>query len=240
MRVNINLATRPYQDVRQFLMQWGAIIVLIAVLTGGLLYYSVSSWRQSRDVNKQIAVLRTEMDRLDHEKLAGLALLNRPENRDTAERSRFLNSVIARKAFSWTRVFEDLESMMPPRLHVSSIAPELDKNNQLQLHMVVAGDSHDRAVELVRRMEESPTFRRPELRSETMVLPGGSTAAGDTIQFDISSQYLPISEAASAAESKPAERAEKTVTGAKTKKDSEQKPAPKAIVQPKVQPKGRR
>lgn len=229
MRVNINLASRPYQDVRQFLLQWGAIVALIAVLTGGLLYYAVSSWRQSRDVNKQIAVLRTEMNRLDADRAAGLALLNSPANRDTAERAHFLNSVIVRKAFSWTRVFEDLESMMPARLHVVSIAPELDQNNQLELRMVVAGDSHDKAVELIRRMEASPTFRRPELKSETVAAqsPGGPT---DTIQFEITSQYLPSSEPLNTADSKSGDKA---IDGGKSMKEGDQKRAPK--VAPKTQ-----
>jgi len=229
MRVNINLATRPYQDVRQFLLQWGAVVAFIAVLTGGLLYYAVSSWRQSRDVNKQISVLRTEMDHLDRERAAGLALLNSPANKDTAERARFLNTVIARKSFSWTRVFEDLEKLMPPRLHVLSIAPELDQNNQLQLHMVVAGDSHDRAVELVRRMEESPTFRKAELKSETAVIPNANTA-GDTIQFEITSQYLPAREPLQAADSKPGE---KTDSGEKGNPQEGQQKAPKSKAQPK-------
>src|ERR1044072_183493 len=103
MRVNINLATRPYEDVQQFLLRWTTIVALIAALTGGLLYYTARSWRQSRDVNQQMSKLQAEMNRLDREKADGLALLSRPENRETAEQAHFLNNVIVRKAFSWTR-----------------------------------------------------------------------------------------------------------------------------------------
>ena len=46
--------------------------------------------------------------------------------------SQFLNDLFLRKAFSWTRVFEDLERVMPPRLHVVSIHPATNTDNQLE------------------------------------------------------------------------------------------------------------
>lgn len=204
MRVNINLASRPYQDVRQFLLRWGALLALLAVFSGGLLYYAFHSWRQSRDVNASIASLRAEITQLDRERQKGIDLLNRPENRDVTTQSRFLNQVIARKAFSWTHVFEDLERMMPPRLHVVSIQPELDKSNQLQLKLMVAGDSRERAVELIRRLEDSPTFRHAQLHAETATTPGAGNAT-DTIRFEITSQYLPSRSAAVPAKESKAE-----------------------------------
>ena len=47
--------------------------------------------------------------------------LNRQENRNTRDKSQFLNELIERKAFSWTRVLENLEKVMPPRVHLVSI-----------------------------------------------------------------------------------------------------------------------
>ena len=224
MRVNINLATRPYEDVQQFLLRWITIVALIAALTVGLLYYTARSWRESRDVNQQISKLQAEMNRLDREKADGLAMLSRPENRETAEQARFLNNVIVRKAFSWTRAFEDLEKMMPPRIHVVSMTPELDQSNQLQLHMMVAGDLRDRAVELVRRMEESPTFRRAEVKTESAIAP--TPGKPDNVQFEITSQYLPSSEPAAAAD-------EKKATDTKEQPKTETtKAAPGAVKQP--------
>ena len=46
-----------------------------------------------------------------------------PENRTTRDMSQFLNELIERKAFSWTRVLENLEKVMPPRVHLVSISP---------------------------------------------------------------------------------------------------------------------
>jgi len=59
----------------------------------------------------------------DQEKTRAEGILNLPENRSTRDRSQFLNELFRRKAFSWTRVFEDLERVMPARLHLISIQP---------------------------------------------------------------------------------------------------------------------
>jgi hypothetical protein len=77
---------------------------------------------------------------------------------------------------------------------VTSIAPSLNKRNQIEIHMVVAGDAREQAVELVRRLEDSPSFRQPELRSETVAQnPPGTpnSPGGDRVQFDISMLYVP-------------------------------------------------
>jgi hypothetical protein len=115
--------------------------------------------------------------------------LNRPENRSTRDQSQFLNELIERKAFSWTRVLENLEKVMPPRVHLVSINPELDDQNQLALKMTVAGDSRDRAIELARRMEESRRFAQTYITSES---PSQATnGSGDTERIEILAVYIP-------------------------------------------------
>jgi hypothetical protein len=86
-------------------------------------------------------------------------------NRSTRDQSQFVNGLIQRKAFSWTRVFEDLELVMPPNLHVVSLRPELNEQNQMELEMRVAGDNRSAAVELVHRMEGSKHFQGAQLVS---------------------------------------------------------------------------
>jgi Tfp pilus assembly protein PilN len=94
--------------------------------------------------------------------------------------------LIERKSLSWTRVLEDLEKVMPARVHLVSIHPELDADNQLTLKMVVAGD-RDRALELARRMEDSRQFTQTYVETETPA----TTGTGDSVQFAIDGIYIP-------------------------------------------------
>ena len=76
---------------------------------------------------------------------------------------------------------------MPPRVHLESISPQLDEDNQLGLKMTVAGDSRDRAIELARRMEESRRFSQTQIIRER----SQQSNTGDTEQFDIVALYIP-------------------------------------------------
>ena len=116
-------------------------------------------------------------------------LMNMPQNANTRDRSQFLNDLFYRKAFSWTQVFEELERVMPPRVHVVSIHPELAVDNELAIKLVVAGDSREKALELVRKMESSTHFHQTEIEQESVG--NGQVSSGDAVRFDISALYVP-------------------------------------------------
>jgi type IV pilus assembly protein PilN len=189
MRLDVNLANQPYEDARQFWMRWGSAVALIAIATLVLVFHTAMEWRIARTDRRIINDLQTSIEKRDQERAQAEAYLGRPENRTIRDRSQFLNELIARKAFSWTQVFEDLEKVMPARLHVVSIHPEVTEEDQLQIKLVVAGESRDRALDLVRRMEASPRFRQPEINSENAQT--NSQTPGDNVEFNISALYVP-------------------------------------------------
>jgi hypothetical protein len=76
---------------------------------------------------------------------------------------------------------------MPPRVHLESISPQLDEDNQLGLKMTVAGDSRDRALELARKMEESRRFAQTQITTAR----SGQSTTGDTETVEIVAIYIP-------------------------------------------------
>lgn len=186
MRLNVNLATQPYEDARQFARQWALVLGAAALLAGLLVYFAVAGWVGSRDVRQQLQDVRAQMAELDRRHAEALAILERPQNQDVRLRSQFLNAQIARKAFSWTQVFSDLETLMPTRLQVVSIRPEITTDDRLEVQLTVIGPARDRAVELVRRLEQSQRFREPHVRSERT-----RDEVGGDVQFEIVALYVP-------------------------------------------------
>lgn len=191
MRLDINLATFPYEDSRRFWFRWGGALVMLGILTIGLLYTTGREWTYARNDHLIRDQYLQQIASRDKQVADAKALMDLPQNRNTRDRSQFLNDLFYRKAFSWTEVFEELERVMPPRVHVVSITPELSTGNELEIKLVVAGDSHDRALELVRKMEDSQRFRQTQIVTETAESGGSGNSAGDTIKFDISALYLP-------------------------------------------------
>jgi type IV pilus assembly protein PilN len=189
MRVDINLATQPYEDARRFWFRWGGALVALGILTLGLVYFTLLGWVTAKKDKGVIAQNLHQIADRDDQKAAAQTLMNLPQNSVTRDRSQFLNGLFYRKSFSWTQVFEELERVMPPRLHVISIQPEF-AGNDLAIKLVVAGDSREHALELVRKMEESQHFQQTQIEQESAEAGSGPTL-GDTVKFSISALYVP-------------------------------------------------
>src|SRR5579871_1511884 len=187
MRLDINLASRPYEDARQFWMRWGTGLGVLTLVTLILLTVTITGWLNARRDHRTISQKKALIADRDAKRVEAEEFLNRPENRTTRDDSQVLNELIERKAFSWTLVLENLEKVMPARVHLVSMNPELDEDNQLALKMVVAGDLRERAMELVRRMEDSRRFAETKIVDERSM----QTTTGDTEQFDILALYIP-------------------------------------------------
>jgi type IV pilus assembly protein PilN len=187
MRLDINLASRPYEDARQFWLRWGTALVAAGALTLFLVAATFTGWLNARRDHAQIADLRSQIAERDQRRQRAEEFLNRPENRTTRDESEFLNDLIDRRSFSWTHVLEDLEKVMPARLHLVSIHPELDEDNQLKVKMMVAGDSRERAIELARRMEDSRRFSQTYIYTEHIA----TAHTGDSVEVGIDAIYVP-------------------------------------------------
>jgi type IV pilus assembly protein PilN len=181
MRLDINLATRPYEDARQFWMRWGLGVGALAALTLFLLLWTVNEWKHAGRDRQEIGRLEGQIAERDSERAQAQAFLDQAANRSTRDQSQFLNGLIQRKAFSWTRVFEDLEQVMPSNLHVVSLRPELNEQGQVELSMKVLGDTRAASVELVHRMEGSKHFQGAQLVQEGQEAQAGVAATVVTI-----------------------------------------------------------
>ncbi|HEV2400934.1 MAG TPA: hypothetical protein VGS27_28630 [Candidatus Sulfotelmatobacter sp.] len=190
MRIDINLASQPYEDARRFWMRWGTAVGALGLVTLALLALDVTGWMNARRDREDMAQKRTLIADRDRTRTNAERILSLPQNRTTRDESQFLNQLIERKAFSWTRVLESLEKVMPPRVHVVSISPQLNEDNELALKMTVAGDSRDRAIELARRMEESRRFAQTQITREAST----QSQTGDTEQVELTAIYIPESE----------------------------------------------
>lgn len=215
MRVAINLASQPYEVAREYQRRMTFAIMALGVVAVLLVGYIIYQHGHTRSINRQLAAVQQQIGGLDREETQARAILNKPTNKVIADQSDFLNELFARKALSWTRIFTEMEKIVPADLHVVSMKPEYTKTNDLVLHIVVATDSRDRAVELVRHMEKSNHFRQAQVVAESVV---GNTSAqtsgpSSNIQFDIAAVYVPaaadVEEVSESASGKTAEAAPK-------------------------------
>jgi type IV pilus assembly protein PilN len=167
MRVNINLASRKYEDVQQFFLRWGVALAFLAALTlllGALsaVKYTraVKNAEQTRETQQKIAQLQKELD-------DAVAYEKRPENIQVTQEKKYWNSQIIRRTVSWTQLLNDLQRIMPNRAFLESVHPDLAPDNRVTLKLVIVGEKYDDALDLQKKLETSRCFHFPKILSDT-------------------------------------------------------------------------
>jgi hypothetical protein len=192
MRFNINLATRKYEDVQEFFFRWrvalvalAGLTVLLAALAGLKHSNAVKNAKETKELQQKIAALQKERDHL-------MAIDASPENREVTQQKKYWNTQIARRSLSWTQLLNDLQKIMPPRAYLNSVQPELTNDNRLKLRLVIVGETHDNALELVKKMEGSPRFRSVKIAADNVQ----QEAKGPVVhKIEIETEYSPATPA---------------------------------------------
>jgi len=219
MRISINLASRPFVELRPLFARLRLLMGALAVLAIGLGFGVHALSVQAKKASAQMDALKAQTQRVQQSTAANEARMRRPENQGVLERSQFLNALFARKSFSWTAVMMDLEHVLPPGVQVTSIDPVIAKTGEVSIRLRVTGD-RDRAIQLVRNLERSQRFVDPRLSGETALTadkakafaggarPGVQNVSasatedlGSGVEFEILSGYNPLATSSGAAKS---------------------------------------
>jgi type IV pilus assembly protein PilN len=160
-KLNLNLASDPFRRDRAMMISTSALsVVLFGLLVTlvSLAYIERGRADQARarlaDLEKQQATQSAELARLQ-------AVMRQTENAEVLDRSIFLNTLIRRKGVSWTRIFSDIASVLPPDVRLVSLRPQLAGENELVLTMTVASASSSPVVNFLMKLEQSPVFVSP-------------------------------------------------------------------------------
>jgi type IV pilus assembly protein PilN len=198
MRISVNLATRPFIELRPLFARLRLAMGVLAVLA-----VVFGFWLHSLNAKAAVAQawmndLKAKTVQFQQERASNEARMRQPQNMAVLERSQFLNAVFARKSFSWTAVMMDLERVLPTGVQVTSIDPTITKEGDVNIRLRVSGD-RDRAVQLVRNLETSQRFLAPRLAGEQAMTAetgtrGVPTVAPGGVVFEIISGYNPLPE----------------------------------------------
>ena len=89
MRVDINLASHPYEDAGPLWVRWGGALAAVAILTLILLYSALSGWAAARNDRSLIEQREQQIAARDQQKIKAEETLNLPANRGTRDRASF-------------------------------------------------------------------------------------------------------------------------------------------------------
>src|SRR5689334_19897346 len=160
----INIASQPLRRTRA---QNAALALICAGLMVSLLVLvtlTLHARGQAAGLRRVINSENGELHRWQREQSQFSSVLAKPENSGVFSTSVFLNEVIARRAVSWTRVFKDLETVMPRDMRLLGIrlpqvaAEDANGANRVQLDMMVGTLRPDAVIDLLKRLQASLLF----------------------------------------------------------------------------------
>ena len=166
MRVTLNLATRPFADLGPALKRLrigiGVLALLAIVLGLGLR----AVHQKAEQARAREHALDAQIARITQERQGYQALMQQPDNAQLLKQAGALNNLFDEKAFSWTLAMENLETVLPGGVQVSTLEPVRAKDGHITLHLRVDGP-RNRSVELVRNLEHSRRFFEPRIVGES-------------------------------------------------------------------------
>lgn len=171
MRVTLNLASRPFHELRPLLLSLRALMAVLVVLAVALGILLERAQIQAERADAAVHSWTERTHALQQEWQSAQILMREPANAATLSRAQFLNDQFARKSFSWTIALMDLERVLPQGVQVISLDPRVTKQGPVVVRLRVSGP-RDKAVELVANLEKSPHFLHPAVAGETAQVQG--------------------------------------------------------------------
>jgi type IV pilus assembly protein PilN len=197
MRISLNLATRPFADIgpamKRLRIAMGVLVVVaIGLILGLRAFDQKAELARARDHSLDGQIARIAQERQGYQNL-----MKEPANAQLLQQAGALNKLFDEKSFSWTLAMEDLETVLPGGVQVTTIEPIREKDGHITLKLRVAGP-RDRAVDLVRNLEHSKRFLLPRITGENAEATEGPAArvnvaasASDRVNFDLLAEYNP-------------------------------------------------
>jgi len=158
MRIPVNLSSEPFRRDRPLVAASVVVGLVLATLLAVLISLAIFERDRAAETRQDIARLQKTLLALGQEQARLEETLRRPENAEVLERVRFINTLLRRKGISWTKIFSDLEGVMPHNVRLISIRPQVNARNEVVLDMVVGAQSQAPVIEMLKSLESSRLF----------------------------------------------------------------------------------
>jgi type IV pilus assembly protein PilN len=214
MRVSVNLATRPFVELRPFFLRLRIFMAALALAAIALAVFTHFQQKKLDIATARMNQLKARTAEAEAEKAQNEKRMRLPQNAAVLDRARFLNRLFLRKSFSWTAVMMDLETVLPTGVQVTSIEPQISADGQVNIRLRVTGQ-RERAIQLVRNLERSHRFLAPRLTAEVTAAKEenargqiASSGPAPGVEFEIMAGYNPLPESQPFPKSRPAAAAD--------------------------------
>jgi hypothetical protein len=152
-----NLSTRPFYNERGVHIAIGVAALLISALTVWNIVRVVTLSRHNTELAGRVNRDHAEAEQLTKMAADIRARINRDELTLVVESAREANALIDQRTFSWTALFNRLESTMPPDVMLTSVRPSA-RDGVTRVTMTVLGRRAEDIDEFIEKLEATGAF----------------------------------------------------------------------------------
>lgn len=184
---DLNLSTRPFPAYRAINV---ALAIILVVLIGLSVWQAVGFAKYSRlarSIRPEEQTVRVDAESLGQRVVELGSTLDKPESTAKLNEIGFLNHLILRKDFSWTRLFAVLEELVPDNVHLTDLTPDVAANGKITLHLAVQARSIADVTVFIKRVEMSPEFENVIV----MVEQKNESSASNDVNVTLTAVYYP-------------------------------------------------
>lgn len=188
MKTHFNLATAPLENNRRFIASASALGVLALIALALLSLHAVSARRANREMRAEIDNLHSQIRISLRQQETLRNEFKSPQAVEAFKRATFLNGLIEARTFPWTKMFADLEQILPPGVRVIRISPQMDKDGHVKVVLSVGAVNDEQELKFLNSMDSSPVFSDVRVMQESHALKAPEGGA-DTVLVNLEAHY---------------------------------------------------
>jgi type IV pilus assembly protein PilN len=159
--IHLNLAARPYRDYRPIYAVVIATSIIIAFLMLNNLDTYVRYVRDTRTTRNEITSIQAQIQQEHRRAESATRDTSTIDLISLSKESKFVNTQLAQRAFSWSELLDQLEAVLPGNVRITSISPQFADSGLVHLSLACEGKSSDTLLTTINRLQRDPHFSNP-------------------------------------------------------------------------------
>lgn len=181
--IHLNLASRPYRDYTPVNLVAATMFVLMLLLAWFNIDTFIRYNVETRNTRAKIAELESQTQREKELEASAQTRLASIDVNYLNAQTRFINQKLTERAFSWSALLDELESVLIDDVRLLSITPSFDKGGDIRLGLAFESKAADGMIVTINRMHRDPQFVNP--------FPSNESFDEGVYRFDLSVRYRP-------------------------------------------------
>lgn len=163
-----NLSTRPFYNDRAVRTALGGLALVALMLT---LFNAIEILRlegQSREARQSFAQDAEQAREMREKARAIRQSINQTQLAAVQLSAREANTLIDRRAFSWTELLNHFQATLPPDVRIAGVMPQMDDQGRMLVAVAVLSRRIDDLSEFIEALEETGAFTGVLSRSDAV------------------------------------------------------------------------